>query len=133
MQINIGYYLRHELLFGNKLQTLHPDYIPFKHPEKIKQYHYQKQMSFQIPKLKQAFVKKYPELINTVNWWKCLYNIKYHKGQFETDKLYLKSKLGQDLYKTVISMFSKCIDFHNHIFKATEKYRQNLYAISYIT
>jgi hypothetical protein len=90
-------------------------------------------MQFDIPKLKQKFLIKYPSLINVYDWWTKLTNIKQKKNNYETDKQVLKQKLGTKEYKNVVSMFSKCIDFHNHIFKATEKYRQNLYALSYFT
>lgn len=85
-------------------------------------------MSFNIPKLKYKFQLKYPELINVYKWWDKLINIKYKRNHHETDILVLKSILGKSLYKTITSMFSKCIDFHNHIFKASEAYRKNFYA-----
>jgi hypothetical protein len=85
-------------------------------------------MQFDIPKLKQKFLIKYPSLINVYDWWTKLKNIKYKQNNYEIDKTVLKQKLGNKEYKNVVSMFSKCIDFHNHIFRATEAYRKNLYA-----
>jgi hypothetical protein len=79
-------------------------------------------MQFDIPKLRSKFIERYPKLINVYNWWYKLKNIKFKQNNFETDKLVLKQKLGNKEYKDVISMFSKCIDFHNHIFKASEAY-----------
>lgn len=79
-------------------------------------------MGFDIPKLKQKFLIKYPSLINVYDWWTKLKNIKYKQNHYKTDKTVLKQKLGSKEYKNVVSMFSKCMDFHNHIFRATEAY-----------
>ena len=87
-------------------------------------------MGFDIPKLKQKFIQKYPALINVYDWWYKLTNIKQKKNNYEIDKTVLKQKLGNKLYKDIISLFSKCIDFHNHIFRASEAYRKNFYAFS---
>ncbi len=87
-------------------------------------------MSFIIPELKIAFLKRFPDLIKVKNWWKALKNIKGKHGQYETDKLILKQALGNNIYKNCITLFSVAMEFHNHIFSATEKYRTNLYAFS---
>jgi len=113
------FFLKHHLLYGNKLQTLHKDYLPFSHPLKNEQYLLQKKMSFNIPLLKQKFLERYPDLIKVYNWWKTLKQIKLNKSNI--DKIILKDAL-KDKYQECIGLFSKCIDFHNHIFKATEKY-----------
>lgn len=113
------FFLKHHLLYGNKLQTLHEDYLPFEHPLKNEQYLLQKKMSFNIPILKQKFVQRYPELIKVYNWWNVLKNIKVNNSN--VDKIVLKDIL-QDKYQECVGLFSKCMDFHNHIFKATEKY-----------
>lgn len=90
-------------------------------------------MQFDIPKLRSKFIERYPKLINVYNWWYKLKNIKYKQNNYETDKLVLKQILGNKIYKDIISMFSKCMDFHNHIFRATEAYRKNFYAFSKFT
>lgn len=79
-------------------------------------------MSLNIPLTKVKFIERFPELNKIYNWWTLLRNIKYKQNHFETDKEYLKSILGSKLYKDVISLYSKLMDFHNHIFKATEKH-----------
>jgi hypothetical protein len=124
------YYLEHQLLYGNKKDSLRTDYMPFTHPEKNKQYMYAKKMSLNIPLTKIKFIERFPDLNKIYNWWKLLKNIKYKKNNYETDKEYLKSILGFKLYKEVISLFSQLIDFHNHIFKASEKYRKNLFTFT---
>lgn len=122
MQINIGYYLRHGLFFSNKLINLHEDRLPYTHEEKNKQYIYQKNMSFSLPQLREKFIIRFPELLGIKNWWHKLINIKYQKGEFETDKFLLKIKLGER-YRALMTLFGQAINFHNHIFTATEKYR----------
>ena len=89
-------------------------------------------MSFCLPELRIEFVKRYPQLNKIKDWWNKLKNIKYKKGEWETDKFSLKRAFGIELtkFRDCLSQFSRALDFHHHIFKATEKYRQNLYAVS---
>ena len=128
-----NYYLQHKLLYGNKLQCLHKDYLPYTNPLKNEQYLLQKQMQFDIPSLKQNFIKRYPKIINIPNWWQILKNIKYKQINCNIDKELLKYYLGEYQYQDCLRLFSICLDYHNHIFKASEKYRQNIYAFSYFT
>jgi hypothetical protein len=122
--------LDNHLLFGKKKEMLHKDYLPFKHPEKILQYEYAKNMSLNIPLTKIRFLQRFPNLNKIVNWWNLLKNIKYKKNNFNVDKEYIKSIIGQEEYKNIISLFSKLIDFHKHIFNASEKYRKNLFTFT---
>lgn len=79
-------------------------------------------MCFNIPELKQAFLSRYPNLLNIHNWWKKLISVKYKRNySWETDKFVLKNVL-KDKYKDCVRLFSQAIDFHHHIFKANEKY-----------
>lgn len=90
-------------------------------------------MQFNIPLLKQCFIKRYPKLINIPNWWNILKNIKYKQLNCNIDKDLLKYYLGESQYIDCLRLFNICMDFHNHIFKASEKYRQNFHAFPYST
>jgi hypothetical protein len=114
--------LDHHLLYGNKKESLHEDFRPYQNDEKNLQYEYQKCLQFDIPELKAAFLEKFPELKNAYNWWYSLKQIKAKRPGWNVERLSLIRILGQKTYKDCISLFSKCIDFHNHIFKASEQY-----------
>jgi hypothetical protein len=116
------YLLDHQMLYGNKKDSLHEDFRPYKHALKNEQYFHQKQMSFILPELKVEFMKRFPKLIKVHKWWDALRRIKKKSYGWESYRLDIVNALGLKGYKDCISLYSKCIDFHHHIFRASEKY-----------
>lgn len=124
------FFIKHGLFYNNKKESIHPDFLPFTDDYQNKQYLYQKQMSVDIPLVKIALVKKYPQLNNIHNWWKKLDNIKNKRNNYQIDKTVFLNYFDKNTYNTICRLYSQIISFNNHIFKATEAYRQNLYALS---